>query len=125
MDKSFYIVVPYFPAGDLSALAAASKSIFAAFTKPQEQQRIKIDANAYTKAKDELSNRVNAVLSGMFQMGVKASGLSTNELSTLYYNAYNPDTAVREPLTDPGMVTGTYTRKGTGTPPPMPYPGDM
>lgn len=112
MDKSFYIVVPYFPKGDLSALAAASKSIFTAFTKkPQETQRIKIDQAAYTKAKDELSNRINAVLTGLFQMGVKSRALNTNQLSTLYYNMYNPDTAIREPLTDPELMTGTYIQK--------------
>lgn len=122
MDKRFYIVVPYFSTGDLSALAAASKSIFAAFAKPQEQQHIKIDQAAYTKAKDELSNRINAVMSGMFQMGVKARQLNTNELSSLYYNTYNPDTAIREPVIDPNSVVGTYTQKGTGAPP---VPGQM
>ena len=114
MDKHFYIVIPYFATGDLSALATASKSIFAAFTKPQEQQHIKIDQAAYTKAKEELANRVSAVTSGLFQMGVKADQLSTNDLSALYYNTYNPDTAIREPISDPKAVTGTYVQKGTG-----------
>lgn len=118
MDKNFYIVVPYFPKGDLSALAAASKSIFTAFTKPQETQRIKIDQESYAKAKDELSNRVNAVLTGLFQMGVKSEPLSTNELSTLYYNMYNPDTAIREPLVNPSDMTGTYIQKASEPPTP-------
>lgn len=117
MDKRFYIVVPYFSTGDLGALAAAGKSIFAAFAKPQEQQHIKIDQATYTKAKDELSNRVNSVISGMYQMGVKSQQLSTNELSALYYNTYNPDTAIREPMVDPNAVIGTYVQKGTGVPP--------
>lgn len=117
MDKRFYIVVPYFSAGDLSALAAASKSIFTAFAKPQEQQHIKIDQATYTKAKDELGNRLNAVMSGLFQMGVKARQLNTNELSALYYNTYNPDTAIREPLGNPEGMTGTYIQQGVGTPP--------
>lgn len=117
MDKHFYIVIPYFSSGDLSALAAASKSIFTAFAKPQQQQHIRIDQAAYTKAKDEISNRVNAVMSGLFQMGVKAKQLDTNQLSTLYYNTYNPDTAIREPIADPSAMVGTYTQKGSGTPP--------
>lgn len=123
MDKHFYIVVPYFSTGDLSALATASKSIFTAFAKPQEQQHIKIDQTAYAKAKDELSNRVNAVLSGVFQMGVRSHQLDTNQLSALYYNMYNPDTAIREPITEPSSFTGTYTQKGTGTPPSQPLMG--
>lgn len=117
MDKHFYVVVPYFSAGDLSALASASKSIFAAFAKPQEQQHIKIDQATYTKAKDELSNRLNAVTAGLFQMGIKARQLTTNELSALYYNTYNPDTAIREPLGNPDALIGTYIQKGPGTPP--------
>lgn len=117
MDKHFYIVIPYFSSGDLGALAAASKSIFTAFAKPQQQQHIRIDQAAYTKAKDEISNRVNAVMSGLFQMGVKAKQLDTNQLSTLYYNTYNPDTAIREPIADPSAMVGTYTQKGNGTPP--------
>jgi len=117
MDKHFYIVVPYFSTGDLSALAAASKSIFSAFAKPQEQQHIKIDQATYTKAKDEIGNRINAVMSGLFQMGVKSRQLNTNELSSLYYNTYNPDTAIREPISNPDGMTGTYIQQGTGTPP--------
>lgn len=111
MDKHFYIVVPYFTTGDLGTLAAASKSIFGAFTKPK-QQHIKIDQVTYTKAKEEIGNRVNAVVSGLYQMGVKAAQLDTNQLSTLYYNCYNPDTAIREPFSDPNNMTGTYVRKG-------------
>jgi len=114
MDKRFYVVVPYFAAGDLSALASAGKSIFAALAKPQVQQHIKIDPAAYAKAKDELANRVNAVVSGLFQMGVKAGQLDTKQLSELYYNSYNPDTAVREPLGMPGQHTGTYVQKAPG-----------
>lgn len=117
MDKKFYVVIPYFSAGDLSALATASKSIFAAFAKPQEQQHIKIDKAAYAKAKDELSNRVNAVMSGLFQMGVKAGQLNTKQLSELYYNSYNPDTAVREPLGNPDQHVGTYVQKAAGPAP--------
>lgn len=117
MDKHFYIVVPFFSSGDLSALATVSKSIFTAFAKPQEQQHIKIDQAAYSKAKEELGNRLNAVMSGLYQMGVKAKQLSTNELSALYYNTYNPDTAIREPISNPNSMTGTYIQQGTGTPP--------
>ncbi|HMR73371.1 MAG TPA: hypothetical protein PKD68_05205, partial [Candidatus Saccharibacteria bacterium] len=117
MDKNFYVIVPYFSTGDLGSLANASKSIFASFTKPKEQQRIKIDQAAYAKAKDELSNRTNAVMSGLFQMGVKSAQLDTKQLSELYYNSYNPDTAVREPLGDPNQMTGTYVKKAAGPAP--------
>lgn len=117
MDKRFYIVVPYFSTGDLSALASAGKSIFTVFQKQQEQTaRIQIDQATYTKARDELSNRTSAVMSGLFQMGVKAHQLNTQELSELFYNSYNPDTAVRQPLRNFEQQS-TYVQKGQGVPP--------
>lgn len=117
MDKDFYVVVPYFTSGDLSSLTQNSRNIFSSLLKPDKQQRVTIDQAIYTKAKDEINNRVNAVMSGLFQMGIKCSQLSTKQLGELYYNIYNPDTAVREPLSDFENVTSTYTSKGQGNAP--------
>jgi hypothetical protein len=47
-------------------------------------------------------------------MGVRSVQLQTKELAALFYNAYNPDTAVRQPLVDFEQVTGTYVKKGVG-----------
>jgi len=69
------------------------------------------------QAKDEIKNRVDAVTSGLFQIGVKSVQLNTKELGELYYNVYNPDTAVREPLGDFESVTSTYVKKGVGEAP--------
>jgi hypothetical protein len=111
MDKSFFIVVPYYPAGDLSSLKEQGKGFFGKiFAKPQTTTT-KIDKVTYDKAKDEIKNRVDSVTSGLFQLGVKSVQLNTKELGELYYNMYNPDTAVREPLTDFNNVTSTYVRK--------------
>jgi len=117
MDKDFYIVVPYFSTGDLSSLTQNSKNIFSALLKPDKQQRVTIDQASYSKAKDEISNRVNSVMSGLYQMGVKCVQLNTKQLGELYYNIYNPDTAVREPLGDFENLTSTYVRKGEGQAP--------
>lgn len=116
MDKQFYIVVPYYPAGDVSAIVQNSKNIFSALFggAEKQQQHIKIDQASYAKAKEETANRVNAVLSGLFQMGVKGNQLSTKQLAELYYNVYNPDTAVREPLKDFTSNTSTFVQKGQG-----------
>ncbi|HRJ06807.1 MAG TPA: hypothetical protein PK911_04640 [Candidatus Saccharibacteria bacterium] len=124
MDKSFFIVVPYYPAGDLTDLRDQAKGFFGKlFAKPSTEP-IKIDEAAYTKAKDEIKNRVDSVMSGLFQLGVKSVQLNTKELGELYYNIYNPDTAVREPLGDFENVTSTYVSKGQGEAP-RPSPGGM
>lgn len=123
MDKSFFIVVPYFPAGDLNDLRDQAKGFFGKiFAKPSNDP-IKIDQASYEKARDEIKNRVDAVMSGLFQLGVKSVQLNTKELGELYYNLYNPDTAVREPLGDFDNVTSTYVSKGQGPAPAVPGQG--
>lgn len=117
MDKSFFVVIPYYPAGDIDSAVNASKNLFASLFKPQQQTNIKINAEVYSKAKDELQNRTNTVLSGLFQMGVRSVQLNTKELAELYYNFYNPDTAVRQPLGNFEDITNTYIKKGEGEAP--------
>jgi hypothetical protein len=114
MDKSFFIIVPFYPAGDLNTLKEQGKGFFGKiFAKPQTTAT-KIDKASYDKAKDEITNRVNSITSGLFQLGVKSVQLNTKELGELYYNMYNPDTAVREPLGDFENITSTYVKKGAG-----------
>lgn len=117
MDKSFFVVVPFFPAGDLNNVIKESKGIFGKLFAQPQTTATKIDKVTYDKAKDEIKNRVDSVISGLFQIGVKSVQLNTKELGELYYNMYNPDTAVREPLGDFEDVTSTYVQKGTGEAP--------
>ena len=114
MDKSFFIAVPFYPSGDLSDLRDQAKGFFGKLLAKQSNETIKIDEASYAKAKEEIGNRVNAVTSGLYQMGVQSVQLNTKELGELYYNIYNPDTAVREPLGDFDTVTSTYVMKGEG-----------
>jgi len=116
MDKSFFIAIPYYPLGDLSTLKDQAKGFFGKLlAKPNAVT--KVDTATYEKAKDEIKNRVDAVTSGLFQLGVQSVQLNTKELGELYYNVYNPDTAVREPLGNFEDVTATFVKKGTGEPP--------
>lgn len=124
MDKSFFIAVPYYPTGDLTNVVEQSRNIFTRmFSKQSGPTRI--DSVSYGKAKDEIKNRVDSVMSGLFQLGVKSVQLNTKELGELYYNMYNPDTAVREPLGNFEDVTSTYVQKGQGEAPRPYIQGDM
>lgn len=114
MDKSFFVVVPYFPTGDLTDVKKQAKGFFGSVFGKKEQGPTQIDETTYTKARDEIKNRVDLVTSGLFQMGVKSVQLNTKEIGELYYNVYNPDTAVREPLGNFEDTTSTYVRKGEG-----------
>lgn len=116
MDKSFYVVIPYSPVGDLSNIKDAGKGFFGKlFGGGGSGPKVtKIDKITYQKAKDEVKNRVDSVTSGLFQMGVHCTQLDSKQLGELYYNYYNPDTAVREPLGNFEKNTFTYVRKGEG-----------
>lgn len=120
MDKSFYIVVPYYPSGDMAAIKKQAKGLFDSFFGGSKEPVVaKIDQTTYEKAKDEIKNRVDAVMSGLFQMGVKSQQLTTRELGELFYTSYNPDTAERQPIDglNPEDLTTTFIRKGEGDAP--------
>lgn len=112
MEKTFYIVVPFFPQGDTANLVEQGKGFFGKLFAKPKNTITRIDTAAYQKAKEEIKNRVDAVMAGMFQIGVQSVQLDTKSLGELYYNFYNPDTAVRQPLGDFENTTSTYVKKG-------------
>lgn len=117
MDKSFFVVIPYQIGEDKQKLgdSSSNKGIFAKiFSSDDSRMRIKIPADQYDKAKDELNTRVTNVISGLLQCGVKSVRLKTKELGELYYNIYNPDTALREPIGDFRQYTSDVVTKGEG-----------
>lgn len=114
MDKSFFVVIPYFPTGDVTNIVQQSKGIFSILFGSKKENVTKIDTQTYAKAKEEIKNRVDSVIGGLMRVGVYSIQLNTKQLGELYYNIYNPDTAVREPLDDFGDVASLYVRKGEG-----------
>ncbi len=117
MEKSFYIVIPYFPRGDAANLVEQGKGFFGKlFARPQNSIT-HIDNATYQKAKDEIKNRVDSVTAGLFQIGIQSVQLDTKSLGELYYNYYNPDTALRQPLGDFDNVATTFVKKGEGQAP--------
>lgn len=91
MEKRFFVVVPYASTsaatgGLLSSLLGGRK------TAPHftEQQ--------FAKFQQELTDRVNVVISGLASMGLRGVQLSTQELVEFYYSIYNPEEASTEKL---------------------------
>ena len=119
MDKDFYIVVPYYQSGDVQVIKQQAKGLFDSFFGGKKDNTVtKIEQTAYEKAKDEIKNRVDAVMSGLFQMGVKSSQLNTKQLGELFYSSYNPDVAPQQPLSvGADELATTYVRKGQGESP--------
>lgn len=117
MEKSFYIVIPYFPKGDAVNFVEQGKGFFGKlFARPQNTIT-HIDTGTYQKAKDEIKNRTDSVMAGLFQLGVQSMQLDTKSLGELYYNYYNPDTAVRQPLGNFDNMATTFVKKAPGEAP--------
>ena len=112
MDKSFFVIIPYYTSAEVEKDLQQTKNFFKTFSRGKGIEATRIDRPTYDKALSELSNRVDSVMSGLFQIGVHSVRLNTKELAELYYNFNNPDTAVREPLVDFSKLATMYVRKG-------------
>ena len=112
MDKSFFIIIPYYPSADMEKTIQQTKNFFKSFSRAKGPDVTRIDRATYDKALTELNNRVDSVTSGLFQIGIQSVRLNTKELAELYYNFNNPDTAVREPLVDFSKLATMYVKKG-------------
>lgn len=119
MDKSFYIVIPYFPTIDVQKALAASKGLVKGLSSifSSKEHHVTINENDLEAAKAELRNRVQSVLSGLLQCNIQGLPLDTQELIELYYDAYNPDTATRQELKNFDSLSVPVVTKGAGQAP--------
>jgi len=119
MDKKFYVVIPYFAIADIQKALTASKNLFTGMASlfGNKAQHVTINEPDLEKAKDELRNRVQSVLSGLLQCGVQGLPLDTQELIELYYDVYNPDTATRQQLKNFNELSVSMVTKGKGQAP--------
>lgn len=113
MSKEFYLVVPYAAELDAGKAIKASKGMLSGLFG-NKNTTVTIDEQTLEKAKTELKNRVQNVVSGLMQMGVQSMPLDTQELIELYYNTYNPDTATRQTLSANTQLTVPVITKGQG-----------
>ncbi len=93
MNKRFYIVVPYNPLSD------KHRSFFSSFFdvfKPAAILKMKQDR--FLRLREQLTRRVENVMSGLASMGLNAAELDTQSLIELYYNTYNPVTSANQKL---------------------------
>ncbi len=90
MDKKFFIVVPYqLPPTQLPKSGLLS-SIFGV-----SRVHLKVPLSKFETIKEELSGKVNNIISGLASMGISAQVLSTKQIIELFYRTYNPEEAMR------------------------------
>ena len=112
MDTSFFVVVPYYSSPDLEKAVQDTKNFIKTFSRAKNPPVTKIDRNTYETAITEINNRVDTVVAGLNQIGVRSVRLNTRKLGELFYNFNNPDTAIREPLVDFSRLASIYVKKG-------------
>lgn len=104
MRKIFLIVVPFYPVTIPSASGITSHLPF--FGHKTDEVTQKADSEAlFRENTGQLTQRVEAVVEGIRQIGLEATVLGNQELVELYYNFYNPDTIERDDVPVPTAPT--------------------
>ncbi len=117
MEKSFLVVVPFYPTS-LLPVKKPSKGIFSSLfgkkadagkggsarnTKNSEgggqagePERNPEEERAFRENLAQLSQRASQTMSGLLNIGLEASVLDDSALTELYYNFYNPQTVEKK-----------------------------
>ncbi len=91
MQKSFFAIVPYDPLNlPKAGLDIADKMLGWFKSKNTDEEENK--SESANEAMEQLNQRVDQVVNGLNQVGLRAVPLNTDELLELFYNLYNPTT---------------------------------
>lgn len=95
MNKRFYLVVPYNPLSD------KQKNFFARLLEAFKPATvIKMKEEKFKRRQNDLSKRVENVISGLASLGINSVQLDTQSLIELFYNTYNPQTSANQHLVE-------------------------
>lgn len=94
MEKRFFAVVPYDPIQLPAAGRTALRRLLGLFGKkpPPAEQDAAARQREFSRRLQQLDQRVDQVISGLTQVGVRAVPLNEEEITELFYNLYNPET---------------------------------
>lgn len=99
MNKRFYVVVPYNPLSD------KKKGFLPRLTETfSPTSLIKMKEDNFTHLRQELQRRIDNVISGLDSIGLNTIELDTQSLIELFYNTYNPVTAVNQKMVQPNQL---------------------
>ncbi len=91
MQKSFFAIVPYDPINLPKAGMDMADKMVGWFKSKTSIEESPESENA-NEALEQLNQRVDQVVNGLNQVGLRAVPLNTDELLELFYNLYNPTT---------------------------------
>lgn len=113
MDKSFFVVVPYWSSPEEERMQTETKNFFKAMSKQKGNTVSRINSDVYVKATEEINKRCDTVIQGLYSIGIHAVRLNTEELGHLFYSFNNPAEAGYQPLGNFNDLAQLYVRKAT------------
>ncbi|MEK9170210.1 MAG: hypothetical protein AAB674_01015 [Patescibacteria group bacterium] len=93
MQKQFFIVVPYDIIQLPKAGADLSDKILGLFGKKKSENQ---ENKEFKEQLEQLEQRIDHVINGLHQIGLRAVPLNKEELLELFYNLYNPATTEKK-----------------------------
>lgn len=91
MKKHFFVVVPYDSVQLPKAGSDITNKLLGFFSKTAPQASSEQESDLKEKL-EQLDQRVDHVINGLHQLGIRAVPLNNEELLELFYNLYNPAT---------------------------------
>ena len=92
MTKKFFVVIPY-DSGGAQEVRRSIADFLPFFGKKKNKAD---EAQSFEEQVIQLQQRVDSVISGLSQIGLRAVVLNDAELVELYYNLYNPETVEKK-----------------------------
>jgi len=93
MSKSFYVIIGYNPAGDVTR-----KFFDRLFEVFKTVGRVTFSKTRFAKHRERLFREADKIASNLNSMGIKTVPLDTQSLIELFYKTYNPDTSRQQDL---------------------------
>ena len=97
ITKSFFVVVPYNPIATVEEAKKGLSKIMTSLTGGNKKEDEKNES--MSKKLQQLNYRVEEVVAGLEQIGLRTNKMSDEELTELFYNLYNPQLIERAETT--------------------------
>ncbi|MDI6820614.1 MAG: hypothetical protein QMD65_00335 [Patescibacteria group bacterium] len=95
ISKAFFAIVPYDPQPITSQTRGFLNTFKTLVKKPSTN---KVEEENTQKNLEQLDHRVNQVIDGLEQIGLRAVPLEDDEITELFYNLYNPQLVEKKGL---------------------------
>lgn len=96
MQKRFFVVVPYDPIQIPKAGLDVAEKMLGWFKSKTAQEAAAKKEEGLQESLEQLEKRIDQVVSGLNQVGLRAVTLNQEELLELFYNLYNPATVEKK-----------------------------